>query len=363
MALGNIDFAGLQALLADQGTLSFVSAQLNRDAYSSDGPTAGLELVLRPIATPSTNVLKDVTNRSSSQPTAQPAKQGSSALKSSSEPRPTPAAQSSTESSSSTNPISLGNVATNLSTKSATKSRPPHRRSVSYSPYQHASRPVLPAPAENNLFNPPRPPIKLKYMKKPKGTPGRKGKDGWPEPMRYIWGTTVAEYRFMYSIAKCLVHKKLDTTKCLRDQDEYLVDWVIEKFYHFIPEFVEVYGGSKWPARAFIQVALKSANETHKRLAKENPNVHTARRADDIDEDDMLAEANFIVDGYCSEDELTIPSVCDAPLANEKGKQRADSDKVSGPDDDGSDLSEPVASEFNLRPLTYGLVFDYDDEE
>ncbi|CUA68046.1 hypothetical protein RSOLAG22IIIB_13633 [Rhizoctonia solani] len=330
MALGNIDFAGLQALLADQG----------------------LELVLRPIATPNTNVLKDVTNRSSSQPTAQPAKQRSSALKSSSEPRPTPAAQSSTESSSSTN----------LSTKSATKSRPPQRRSVSYSPYQHASRPVLPAPAENNLFNPARPPIKLKYMKKPKGTPGRKGKDGWPEPMRYIWGTTVAEYRFMYSIAKCLVHKKLDTTKCLRDQDEDLVDWVIEKFYHFIPEFVEVYGGSKWPARAFIQVALKSANETHKRLAKENPNVHTARRADDIDEDGMLAEANFIVDGYCSEDEPTIPSVSDAPLANQKGKQRADSDAAGWLKSEPSSSGSETLSEFNLRPLTYGLVFDYEDE-
>ncbi|CAE7224911.1 unnamed protein product, partial [Rhizoctonia solani] len=121
-------------------------------------------------------------------------------------------------------PTSLANVAVGPSTKPRSLHRPP----VPYSPYQHSPKPPS-APNQTNKSTPDRPPIKLRYMKKPKGTPGRKGKGGWPEPMRYIWGTTVAEYRYMYSIAKDLVYKKLDTTKCLRDQDEDLVDWVIEK--------------------------------------------------------------------------------------------------------------------------------------
>ena len=80
---------------------------------------------------------------------------------------------------------------------------------------------------------------------------------------------------------------------------------------------MEVYGGSTWPARAFIQIALKSANEAHKRLAKGinskfnllAPSLASPEEDDDIDEDDILAEANVIVDGYCSEDESSMASV------------------------------------------------------
>ncbi|EUC63856.1 hypothetical protein RSOL_431710 [Rhizoctonia solani AG-3 Rhs1AP] len=341
MALGNLDFAGLQALLAEQG----------------------LELVLRPIATPTTNVLQDVTNRPAVQPAVQPAKQTSSAPKSVIEPVPVLGPTSSIKPT----PGSLTNVATNLSTKAP--ARPPQHPPVHYSPYQHSSRPSLPAPVQSDNPKSLRPPIKLRYMKRPRGTPGRKGKDGWPQPMRHIWGTTVAEYRFMYGIAKCLVYKKLDTTKCLRDQDEDLVDW----FYYYIPEFVEVYGGSKWPARAFIQVALKSSTDAHKRLAKGiNSNIKLPNPSfampeeDDVDEDDMLAEANVIVDGYCSEDELATISVS----SDGKGNQRADKAlgyelrfNVAYEDEYDSELGEPAPSELDPSQPAYGLVFDYEDEE
>ncbi|KAL5639122.1 hypothetical protein ACGC1H_006595 [Rhizoctonia solani] len=340
----------------------------------------GLELVIRPIATSATNVLKDVTNQVSTQPVVQPvvqaAKQTGSAPKSVTEPVPALATNSDPEPAPSTSTSGpLVNVATNPSTKTATKVRPPQRPPFHYSPYPYSSRPSLPAPApapaQNGKPKPSRPPIKLKYMKRPRGTPGRKGKDGWPEPMRHIWGTTVAEYRFMYGIAKCLVYKKLDTTKCLRDQDEGLVDWVIEKFYHYIPEFVEVYGGSKWPARAFIQVALKSSTDAHKRLAKginSNTNLpnpsYTTPEEDDVDEDDMLAEADVVVDGYYSENESATLS------ASSDGNGKSNADKVLGSglrsnvvDRFDSELGEPVASELHPSQPAYGLVFDYEDEE
>jgi hypothetical protein len=38
----------------------------------------------------------------------------------------------------------------------------------------------------------------MRYMKKPKGTVGRKGKYGWPAALKDIFGVTPAEYQFIF---------------------------------------------------------------------------------------------------------------------------------------------------------------------
>jgi hypothetical protein len=47
----------------------------------------------------------------------------------------------------------------------------------------------------------------MKYIKKPKGTAGRKGKYGWPQPLKDIFGITPAEYQFVFvSPLKTLIY-------------------------------------------------------------------------------------------------------------------------------------------------------------
>ncbi|EUC61797.1 hypothetical protein RSOL_407160, partial [Rhizoctonia solani AG-3 Rhs1AP] len=117
---------------------------------------------------------------------------------------------------------------------------------ASYSPYRPPRHSV---PSSQSKLARPR--INLKIIKKPRGTAGRKGKHGWPEPIRSIFGTTPQEYIFIRGIIKRLVYKKLDTTKSLRDQEAHLVSWVIEKAFKFVPELQDF--RSDWVVRAFIQ--------------------------------------------------------------------------------------------------------------
>ncbi|KAG8682941.1 hypothetical protein FRC11_014153, partial [Ceratobasidium sp. 423] len=101
-------------------------------------------------------------------------------------------------------------------------------------PTQHRqSSPSASSPESNPELT--RPLMQLKYMKRPKGTPGRKGKNGWPAPMRTIFGTTKAQYLFIFT-------------------------------YKLIPEF-KIYNAD-WPIRAFIQVILKSSSDTHRKLSR-----------------------------------------------------------------------------------------------
>ncbi|KAF8698924.1 hypothetical protein RHS03_07490, partial [Rhizoctonia solani] len=100
----------------------------------------------------------------------------------------------------------------------------------SQSPFRSTCSPLIAVPSPRHKSSKLiRPPIQMRYMKKPKGTVGRKGKYGWPAALKDIFGVTPAEYQFIFSIIKRLVFKKLDTTICFQDQEGDNITWVIQK--------------------------------------------------------------------------------------------------------------------------------------
>ncbi|QRW26195.1 glutamate receptor 3,4 [Rhizoctonia solani] len=141
------------------------------------------------------------------------------------------------------------------------------------------------------------PRLRLKYMKKPKGTAGRKGKHQWPEPMQSIFGTTNAEYLFIYASPLSYIIK-LDTTTCLTKQEGDSVMWVIQKTYKFLPKF-KIYKGD-WPVQAFLQIILKSSTNTHQKLTQ---NLTADPGAMPIDGQMIVNLANCIVDANLGEEE------------------------------------------------------------
>ncbi|CEL54840.1 hypothetical protein RSOLAG1IB_11785 [Rhizoctonia solani AG-1 IB] len=146
----------------------------------------------------------------------------------------------------------------------------------------------------------------MKYIKKPKGTAGRKGKYGWPQPLKDIFGITPAEYQFVFSIIKRLVLKKLDTTLSLSNQEGDNVSWVVQKTYKFIPKF-KIYRGD-WPIQAFVQSILKNANYQHQKLVRKleasQDSAHNTKAAtDDNWMVDVIDTANRAVDADSSDNE------------------------------------------------------------
>ncbi|CCO32924.1 hypothetical protein BN14_06988 [Rhizoctonia solani AG-1 IB] len=150
------------------------------------------------------------------------------------------------------------------------------------------------------------PHFSMRYMKKPKGTVGRKGKYGWPQPLKDIFGITPVEYQFVFSIIKRLVFKKLDTTLSLSDQEGDNISWVIQKTYKFIPEF-KIYRGD-WPIQAFIQSMLKNANYQHQKLvrrleASQDDPLSTRAATNNNEMTDAIDAANRVVDADSSDNE------------------------------------------------------------
>ncbi|GAB1524071.1 hypothetical protein RhiTH_007223 [Rhizoctonia solani] len=181
--------------------------------------------------------------------------------------------------------------------------RSPYR--PSRSPFRSTRSPLIAVPSPRHKSSKLiRPPIQMRYMKKPKGTVGRKGKYGWPAALKDIFGVTPAEYQCIFSIIKRLVFKKLDTTICFRDQEGDNITWVIQKTYKFIPEF-RIYKGD-WPIQGFMQSILKNANYKHRKLVKglaANPDDLNQVATGDHEMTEATNAANRVVDADSSDDE------------------------------------------------------------